>query len=161
MAKLFVNCGDPDQTPHSAASDLGLHCLPITLSGISRLKWINFIYLFIYFYFYFRCNDVKHSDIKRAKIVEEDVNNNDVTHLKHKYNVCPKTGKLFQKAKVKMLSAKNRRIKLRKQPNLLIQAVRRNMLLQAMASRRSCCPKRCFLRRPNLWRKKMPHKGII
>ena len=29
-AKLFANSGDPDQTPHSAASDLGLHCLPIT-----------------------------------------------------------------------------------------------------------------------------------
>ena len=29
MAKLFANSGDPDQTPHSAASDLGLHCLPI------------------------------------------------------------------------------------------------------------------------------------
>ena len=29
MAKLFANTGDPDQMPHSAASDLGLHCLPI------------------------------------------------------------------------------------------------------------------------------------
>ena len=32
MAKLFANSGDPDQTPRSAASDLGLHCLPFTLS---------------------------------------------------------------------------------------------------------------------------------
>ena len=31
MAELFANNGDPDQTPQSAASDLGLHCLPITL----------------------------------------------------------------------------------------------------------------------------------
>ena len=31
MAKLFANSGDPDQTPHSAASDLGLHCLPLNL----------------------------------------------------------------------------------------------------------------------------------
>ena len=31
MAKLFANSGDPDQTPHSAASDLGLHYLPSTL----------------------------------------------------------------------------------------------------------------------------------
>ena len=30
MVKLFVNSGDPDQTSHSAASDLGLHCLPVT-----------------------------------------------------------------------------------------------------------------------------------
>ena len=27
MAKLFANRGDPDQMLHSAASDLGLHCL--------------------------------------------------------------------------------------------------------------------------------------
>ena len=26
---LLANCGDPDQTPHYAASDLGLHCLPL------------------------------------------------------------------------------------------------------------------------------------
>ena len=30
MARLFGNSGDPDQMPHSAASDLGLYCLPIT-----------------------------------------------------------------------------------------------------------------------------------
>ena len=36
MAKLFANSGDPDQMPHSAASDLGLHCLPITLLAVSR-----------------------------------------------------------------------------------------------------------------------------
>ena len=29
-AKLFANSGYPDQMPHSAASDLGLHCLQIT-----------------------------------------------------------------------------------------------------------------------------------
>ena len=33
MFKLFANSEDPDQTPRSAASDLGLHCLPITLLG--------------------------------------------------------------------------------------------------------------------------------
>ena len=27
MVSLFANSGDPDQKPHSAASDLGLHCL--------------------------------------------------------------------------------------------------------------------------------------
>ena len=33
---------DPDQTSHSVASDQGgLHCLPITLLGVSRLKWVN------------------------------------------------------------------------------------------------------------------------
>ena len=29
MALLIENSGDPDQMPHSAASDLDLHCLPI------------------------------------------------------------------------------------------------------------------------------------
>ena len=37
MAKLFGNSGDPDQMPHSAASDLGLPCLQITLLWVSRL----------------------------------------------------------------------------------------------------------------------------
>ena len=41
MPKLFANNGVPDQTPHSAASDLGLHCLPITLLRVSRLQWVN------------------------------------------------------------------------------------------------------------------------
>ena len=40
MAKLFANSGDADQMPHSAASDLGLHCLPITLL-VSQLQWVN------------------------------------------------------------------------------------------------------------------------
>ena len=41
MAKLFANSGDPDQTPCSVASGLGLHCLPITLLGFPRLQWVN------------------------------------------------------------------------------------------------------------------------
>ena len=47
MVKLFANNGDPDQTPHSAASDLGLHCLQITLLVVScnglRVKFIFFL----------------------------------------------------------------------------------------------------------------------
>ena len=31
----------PDQMPRSVASELGLHCLPITLLGVSELKWVN------------------------------------------------------------------------------------------------------------------------
>ena len=42
MAKLFANSGDPDQTLRSMASDLGLHCLLITLLRVSRLKWVKF-----------------------------------------------------------------------------------------------------------------------
>ena len=41
MAKLFANSEDPDQMPHSAVSDLGLHCLPITLLRVSRLQWVK------------------------------------------------------------------------------------------------------------------------
>ena len=41
MAKLFANSGDPDQMPHSAASDLGLHCLPVTLLRVARLQWVK------------------------------------------------------------------------------------------------------------------------
>ena len=41
MAKLFANSGDPHQMPRSAASDLGLHCLPSTLLQVSRLQWVK------------------------------------------------------------------------------------------------------------------------
>ena len=41
MAKLFASSGDPDQTPRSVASDLGLHCLPITFLRVSRLQWVK------------------------------------------------------------------------------------------------------------------------
>ena len=39
MAKLFANSGDPDQTPRSMESDLGLHCLLITLLRVFWLQW--------------------------------------------------------------------------------------------------------------------------
>ena len=41
MAELFANSGDPDQMLNSVASDLGLHCLPITLLEVSRLTMVN------------------------------------------------------------------------------------------------------------------------
>ena len=41
MVELFANSRDPDQTLHSAASDLGLHCLPITISGVSLQQWVK------------------------------------------------------------------------------------------------------------------------
>ena len=40
MAKQFANSGDPDQTLHSAASDLRLHCLQNTPLQVSRLQWV-------------------------------------------------------------------------------------------------------------------------
>ena len=36
-----ANCVGPDQTPHCAASDLGIHCLPMLLLWDARLKWVN------------------------------------------------------------------------------------------------------------------------
>ena len=45
MVELFANSGDTDQTPHSAASDLGLHYLPDTLLGVSRLQWVKKMYV--------------------------------------------------------------------------------------------------------------------
>ena len=41
MVELFANSGDPDQIPCNAASDLGLHCLPFTLLGVSRIQWVE------------------------------------------------------------------------------------------------------------------------
>ena len=37
--ELNANSTDLDQTPRSAASDLGLHCLPVSLLRDSRFKW--------------------------------------------------------------------------------------------------------------------------
>ena len=44
MVELFANRGDPDQMPYSTAFDLGLHCLPVTHSGVSSLQWVNIIF---------------------------------------------------------------------------------------------------------------------
>ena len=42
MVKLFANSGYPDQTPRSAASDLGLHCEPVTLLRVyNGLNWLS------------------------------------------------------------------------------------------------------------------------
>ena len=41
MVELFANSGDPDQTPRSAASDLGLHYLPVTRLVVSGLQWFK------------------------------------------------------------------------------------------------------------------------
>ena len=36
-----ANNVDPDQTPRSAVSDLGQHCLPLSLLWDTRYKWIK------------------------------------------------------------------------------------------------------------------------
>ena len=47
---MQANSGDPDQTPHSVASDLGLHCLPMSYKKHARHIWLKmqlFCYLII------------------------------------------------------------------------------------------------------------------
>ena len=51
---FYANSVDPEQMLHpAAASDLGLHCLPVTLLGVSRLKWVNTLSWFFFFFFFF------------------------------------------------------------------------------------------------------------
>ena len=47
MVELFKSSRDPDQTPRSVASDLGLHCVPVTRLGASSLQWVNDIEFYI------------------------------------------------------------------------------------------------------------------
>ena len=42
MVALFANSEDPDQMPHSTASDLGLHCLRNTLLGVSDYNGLRY-----------------------------------------------------------------------------------------------------------------------
>ena len=42
ISELNANSVDYDQTPHSAASDLGLHCLSVSLKWDARLKKVKF-----------------------------------------------------------------------------------------------------------------------
>ena len=41
MSVINANSVGPDQTPHSAASDLGLYCLPVSHLWDARHKWVN------------------------------------------------------------------------------------------------------------------------
>ena len=38
------NTVDPDEIPHYVASDLGLHCLPMTLWRVFRLEWVKILF---------------------------------------------------------------------------------------------------------------------
>ena len=38
---MQANSGDPDQTPHSVASDLGLHYLPMSHKKDARHIWVK------------------------------------------------------------------------------------------------------------------------
>ena len=41
MPVVNANSVDPDQTPRSVASDLGLHCLPVSHLWNARHKWVK------------------------------------------------------------------------------------------------------------------------
>ena len=45
--ELNANSVDHDQTPRSAASDLVLHCLPMSHLWDARLKWVNVLFFTI------------------------------------------------------------------------------------------------------------------
>ena len=38
---LLANSEDPDQTPHYAVSDMGLHCLPMSHKKDARHIWVK------------------------------------------------------------------------------------------------------------------------
>ena len=44
---MQANSGDPDQTPHSVASDLGLHYLPMSQKRTLGIYGLNAIILLI------------------------------------------------------------------------------------------------------------------
>ena len=85
MAKLFANSGDPDQMPHSAASDLGLHCLPITLLWVSRLQWVK---------------PVLFASVKNQKKWTEQIQMDVSSHPIWIYSVCKD---MFSSARLKRL----------------------------------------------------------
>ena len=59
---FIANSIDPDQTPHSAASDLGLHCLSVSLYGTVGINELmplpgmscsqEFYAIFFFFFFF-------------------------------------------------------------------------------------------------------------
>ena len=45
ISEINANRVDPDQTPRSVASDLGLHCLSVSLLWETRHKWVKVLLL--------------------------------------------------------------------------------------------------------------------
>ena len=48
---LLANNEDPDQTLRYAASDLGLHCVPMSQNWDARLIWVKCKNFFLFFFF--------------------------------------------------------------------------------------------------------------
>ena len=47
IPEFNANSVDPNQTSRSAASDLGLHCLPMSPKWDAKLKWVK-LFCFVY-----------------------------------------------------------------------------------------------------------------
>ena len=52
----LVNSENPDQTPRFAASDLGLHCLPMSHEWDSRLIWVSLCFTFPFLLYIISCH---------------------------------------------------------------------------------------------------------
>ena len=44
---MLANNVVPDRTPHYVASDLGLHCLLMTLLRVSKKEWVKVLFCLI------------------------------------------------------------------------------------------------------------------
>ena len=48
MVELIANSRDPDKMLHSVASDLSLHCLPVTCLEVSSFQWVKKLIYIVY-----------------------------------------------------------------------------------------------------------------
>ena len=72
---IFTKNAHPEQWPHSAASDLGRHCFPVTTFGVSRLQsvstfWVmsEVIEVFALFSRILLLQEPKHSPFQQVKL---------------------------------------------------------------------------------------------
>ena len=56
LMEIPVNNVDPDQMPHYVASDLGLHCLPMTRQDVEWVKNKDYMYLRVLSVFVCTCS---------------------------------------------------------------------------------------------------------
>ena len=80
MAQIFANSGDPNQMPHSAASDLGLHCLVITLLEVSQLQWVK-IYVVGTHLKHFTNTHLHNKNRKRLPLETRAPSGSEIAHL--------------------------------------------------------------------------------
>ena len=86
MAKLFANRRDPDQM---AVSDLGLHCLPVTLLGVSRLQLVKKNYSTLLLLSCFTdMEEVTSTESSEPKVQKKSRKRVKAIHAKIKEQVC-------------------------------------------------------------------------